>query len=131
MAQQPIEMILLHQWASYMAIAIGVVDTDGNLVYYNEPAEAILGQRFDEAGELNAQELAGILAPTDLDGELIPMDEVPLVAALFERRPGHRRMRIRGFDGSWREIELSAIPVIGQGDRLLGAMTTFWEAGPE
>ncbi len=37
MAQQPIEMILLHQWASYMAIPIGVIDVEGNLVYYNEP----------------------------------------------------------------------------------------------
>jgi PAS domain-containing protein len=130
-AQQPIEMILLHQWASYMAIPIGVVDTDGNLVYYNEPAEAILGRRFDEQGELNAKELADTFATTDAAGEPIPQDEIPLVVALVERRPNHRRLRIRGFDGLWREIESSAIPIIGQGGRLLGAMTTFWEALPE
>ncbi len=31
MAQQPIEMILLHHWASYMAIPIGVVDLEDDL----------------------------------------------------------------------------------------------------
>jgi PAS domain-containing protein len=125
-AQQPIEMILLHHWASYMAIPIGVFDAEGNLVYYNEPAEAVVGTRFDEAGEINASEFASLGVPTDLEGRAIPNDELPTPIALTEGRLAHRRLRIRGLDGSWRQIESTAFPIVGQGGRLLGAIT-IWE----
>ena len=127
MAQQPIEMILLHHWASYMAIPIGVVDIDGNLIYYNEPAEAIIGTRFDDAGVINAADFAEIGETTDLDGKPLKNSELPLVIALTEQRLAHRELRIRGLDGKWRSIESSAFPVIGQGGRHLGA-ATFWRA---
>lgn len=127
MAQQPIEMILLHLWASYIAIPMWVVDVDGNLVYYNEPAEQLLGRRFDEAGEINANELAEIFVTTDLDGEPLAAKEIPLVIALSERLPAHRQLRFRGFDGLWHDIEVAALPIEGQGGRLLGALAAFWE----
>jgi len=126
-AQQPIEMILLHLWASYIAIPMWVVDVDGNLVYYNEPAEQLLGRRFDEAGEINANELAEIFVTTDLDGEPLAAKEIPLVIALSERLPAHRQLRFRGFDGLWHDIEVAALPIEGQGGRLLGALAAFWE----
>ncbi len=130
MAQQPIEMILLHQWASYMAIPIGVVDVEGNLIYYNEPAEPIVGRRWDEVGEINASEFVELGEITDQDGEPIPSEQLPVVIALTERRLAHRRIRFRGLDESWHEIEAAAFPVIGQGGRLLGAVT-IWEADPQ
>ena len=49
-AQQPVEMILLRQVASYLTIPIWMMDSDGNLVFYNEPAETLLGIQFDEVG---------------------------------------------------------------------------------
>lgn len=127
MAQQPIEMILLHQWASYIATPIFVVDAEGNLIYYNDAAELIIGARFDDVGELNAGDLADFFVTTDLDGQPLPSHEIPLVIALEKRIPAHRRLRFVAIDGSSREIETAAIPVEGQGNRLLGAFTAFWE----
>ena len=46
------ELILVKHWASYTAIPIFIVDADGNLAYYNESAEQIIGRSFDEAGEI-------------------------------------------------------------------------------
>ena len=129
MAQQPIELILLHHWASYMAIPIGVLDTEGNLVYYNEPAEALLGSRFDDVGEINAKEFTELGSPTGVDGEPLATEELPLVIALTEARLAHRTLRFRGLDGAWREMESAAFPVIGQGGRLLGAVA-IWEPRP-
>ena len=40
MAQQPIELILLKQVASQLALPIFLVNPGGDLLYYNEPAEA-------------------------------------------------------------------------------------------
>ena len=48
MAQHDVEMIVLKQVASYLAMPIFLVDLKGNLLYFHEPAEAILGRRYDD-----------------------------------------------------------------------------------
>lgn len=131
MAQQPIEMILLHLWASYIAVPTWITDAEGNLVYYNEPAEALVGRPFDEAGEIKAADLADVFVTADLEGEPLPVAEIPTMVALTKRVPAHRELRFRAFDGSWRHIELSALPIEGQGGRLLGSLTAFWETDTE
>lgn len=129
MAQEPIEMILLKHWASYLALPVWLTDPDGSLVYYNEPAESILGRRFDDAGEIPADRLAEIFVTEDEEGRDLPASDLPLVRALTEGVPAHRVLRIRALDGSSRVIEVTAIPILGQGGRRLGAMATFWERG--
>jgi len=130
MPQQPIELILTRQWASYLVVPVWVMGENGHLVYYNEPAEAVLGRRFDEAGEMPAEELATIFQTTSEDGSRLDSDSLPINIALLERRPAHRRLRIRGLDGEWRLVDASAFPIEGQGGRHLGAVAIFWEAEP-
>ena len=127
MAQHPIEIILLKQLARYLAVPIWIAGPDGTLLYYNEPAEDILGIRFDEAGELPVDILAERFVTTDLDGSTLSTADLPIAIALGKQQPAHRSMRIRGLDGSWRTIGVTSLPIVGQGDRLLGAMATFWE----
>lgn len=127
MAQHPVEIILLQQWASLMAVPVWITGADGRLVYYNEPAEPIVGVRFEDAGELPADELADRFEMCDVDGTPLSNDDRPLMIALTKQMPAHRRMRILGADRQWREIEVTAIPINGEGNRHLGAMATFWE----
>jgi len=54
---KPIQLILARQLASGMATAIMLFDAQGNLVFYNEPAEPILNTRFDETGEIKVDDL--------------------------------------------------------------------------
>jgi PAS domain-containing protein len=129
MAQHEIEVILARQLASYLAIPIFLVDLQGTLLFYNEPAELILGRRFDETGKVPLQEWSTIFTPTDEEGASIPAEELPLVVALTQGRPAHRGMYIRGLNGVPRQIEVTGIPLFGQGDRHLGAMALFWEVG--
>jgi len=51
-----IEVILSRHLASCLAMPIFIVDPVGNLLFYNEPAELILGRRFEETGEMPASE---------------------------------------------------------------------------
>lgn len=51
-AQKELEVILARQLTSYLSIPAFIVDPDGTLLYYNEAAEAVLGRRFAETGEL-------------------------------------------------------------------------------
>ena len=52
MAQQPLELILARQFADSMIMAVFIVDPEGNLLFYNEAAEDILGIRFSETGSM-------------------------------------------------------------------------------
>jgi len=45
-----IEMILNRQLADCLAIPVFITDTIENLVFYNEPAEGILGKRYEDTG---------------------------------------------------------------------------------
>lgn len=127
MSQKEIEIILARQLASYLAIPIFIVDPEGTLLYYNEPAEAILGRRFAETGELRLDEWATAFTPTADDGRPLPPEALPLVVALRRREPAHRSFWIRGLDGVRRHIEVTALPVVGQAGRYLGGIAFFWE----
>jgi PAS domain-containing protein len=128
MSQKEIELILIRQLASYLAMAVFIVNADGNLVFYNEPAERILGHRFDETGEMAATAWATAWTPTDEKGESLAPEALPLWIALHDRRVATSRFWIRGFDNVPRYIEVVAFPLLGQGERHLGAVSLSWEA---
>ncbi len=125
--QQSIEVILMRQLASYLVMPMFLADPIGNLLFYNEPAEALLGRRFDEIGPMGLEVWSTIFKPTDDNGAPIPPDEVPLVVALQHRRPAHSTLYITGLDGVSRRLEVTAFPLVGQGGRHLGAVAMFWE----
>lgn len=128
MWKKEVEVVLARQLASYLAMPIFIADTEGNLLFYNEPAEIILGRRFQETGELPASELAQIFQTTDESGAPVPAQELPVMIALQERRPAHRSFSIRGMDGKARNLEATAIPLIGISNRFMGVFVLFWEA---
>jgi PAS domain-containing protein len=130
MAQKAVELILMRQLASYLAVPIFLVDPEGNLLYYNEPAEQLLGRRYDETGELPIAEFSTAFTPTAEDGSPIAGEELPLSLALEKWHPAHRVLAIRGFDGVVRRIAVTAFPLEGQGRRRLGAVAIFWEERP-
>jgi PAS domain-containing protein len=127
MSQKEIEVILTRQLASYLAMPIFIVDPRGTLVFYNEPAEAILGCRFDETGSLSLDEWSQLFKPADAQGVPLLSGERPVLIAVRERRPSHRDFWICGVDNVLRHIEVTAFPLIGQADRYLGAVAIFWE----
>jgi len=127
MPQQEIEMILLRQLASYLAMPIFVVDPEGALVFYNEPAELILGKRFEETGAMPMSAWAALFEPTDAAGVPLAPKELPLAIALAEQRPAHGVIWIRGLDNVQRQLEGTCFPIIGQANRFLGAIAIFWE----
>jgi PAS domain-containing protein len=127
MSQKEIEVILTRQLASYLAMPVFLVDTQGTLIFYNEPAEVILGRRFQETGETPVEEWSTVFKPTDEQGVPLPPEALPLVIAITKRRPSHSSFYIHGLDNVRRHIEVTALPLIGQANRHLGAVAIFWE----
>jgi PAS domain-containing protein len=126
----PIQIILTRQLAGYLSVPFFLVDPEGNLLFYNEPAEIILGKRFDETGAMTAAEWSSVFIPLDEQRKPMPPAELPLRIALAEKRPAYRRLYIQGLNGLHRYIEVAAIPIVGLEGELLGAAALFWELPP-
>ena len=127
-APKPIQLILARQLASSLAVPILLVDTEGTLVYYNEPAEAILDQRFEETGEMRVDAWSKIFAVEDEFRMPIVQADRPTMLALSERRPFSRTVWMRCGHREWWHVNITAFPLIGEGSQFLGAQMIFWEA---
>jgi PAS domain-containing protein len=127
-AQHPVEMILTRQLAGYLSVPVVLVDTTGTVIFYNEPAERILGVRFEETGPIDPKEADRLIELSD--DPAVESSDVgrPLEIALGERRPAHaHRFMLRRTDRVRLQIEITAFPLIGQEGKLLGAVAMFWE----
>jgi len=89
----PIQIILMRQLAGYLSVPLFLVDPKGNLLFYNEPAEALLGRRFDETGAMPAEEWSTVFTPVDDEGRPIPAARLPLMITLDRHRPAYQRYR--------------------------------------
>jgi len=127
MAQQEIELILSRHWASYLNTPVFLVDPDGNLLFYNESAELLLGRRFAETGKMSPNEWGTIFRLRDEEHRRLPPDEVPLTIALRQQRPVHMRLWMEGLDHIERHIQTTCLPLIVEANRFLGAIAIFWE----
>jgi PAS domain-containing protein len=125
--QQNLVLILARELADKLATAMFVVDADGRLVYFNERAADILGAPFATAGRMHQEEWSEGFKPTDLGGNPLPPEELPLVVAVSEGTPSHRTFRIEARDGTIREIAATAFPLFAHEDELVGAAAIFWE----
>jgi PAS domain-containing protein len=129
--QKSLVLILAREFASQLAMPMFVADGDGTLIFYNEAAEYILGKSFSEVGELTARELVDTFDIENADGEFLEPEERALGIAFFEKRPVHAQRRIRGVDGVWRSIAITAFPLMTGPDELGGVVAIFWENGEE
>ena len=123
---RPIELILARSLMASLATPAFLVDVAATLVFFNDAAAGMLGVRFEEAGPMSADDWGTRFAPA---GSGLPIAELPLLIALNQERPVHRRLRIRSATGCVHRIEVTAIPIGGSGG-VRGAMALFWESPP-
>jgi len=126
-ASKSLQIILARQLASCMATAIMLFDAQGNLVFYNEPAEAMLNTRFDETGEIKVDDLLRVVTVADESREPLPPEARPGRVARLERRPITRTIWMSCNGGPWRRVQATAVPIIGEENELHGVMQFFWE----
>jgi PAS domain-containing protein len=120
-------LILAREFASNLAFPVLITDADGSLVYFNEPAERLLGRTFAETGEMQATEWETLFSTEELDGSPLALSGMPAGIALLERRPAHHSFAIRGLDGVRREISVTALPLLATATRLVGVVAVFWQ----
>jgi PAS domain-containing protein len=129
--QRNLVLILARNFAAQLATSVFLVDDEGTVIYYNEAAGRALGRRFIEGHGMPASEWSTVFAPRDADGEPIPLERIPLGAAIIRRQPAHGVVQIRSAEGEDRRIEVAAFPLFAHSDDFVGAIAIFWELGEE
>jgi PAS domain-containing protein len=127
----PIEIILNRQLADCLAIPVFITDTIGNLLFYNESAEDILGKRYEDTGEMPVEEWSTIFKSRDENGRLLDAEELPLVIALLHQRPAFKTFWIENLQGKTEKIAVTAYPIIGRTNQFVGAVAIFWRVHDE
>ena len=124
--QKQLVLILARAFASNLSTPALLTDANGYLVFYNEAAEAVIGRRFSETGEMPFDEWIAAFEPRTSDAQPLPPEHRPTRVALDERRPAHLRYLVTSADGVEREIEVSALPLFAHTDELVGVIVIFW-----
>src|SRR5947209_20242834 len=103
-----------------------VLDPDGTLVYYNEPAEELAGKPFARLGEIKVREWGASFSPENVDGSPLELDTLPPGVALLKREAAHDTFRITVPGGTKRTIAITAFPLFARHDEFVGALAIFW-----
>ena len=131
MAGASLEIVLMKQLASCLAVPILVVDQQLDLVFFNESAEPILGRRFEETGAIQRSEWSSVFRTTDASGAAIPPEKRPLAIAIDRHKPAHSRFGLTGLDGVARQVEGISFPLETERAGLVGAVSIFWEVSEQ
>ena len=124
--QKHLILILARELASNLATPTLIADEGGQVVFYNEAAEPVLGGPFAELGEVHIDELAGSFSPRTREGEPLDVAELPGRVALDQHQADHVRLWITSRDGVEREISVTAFPLFAHADEFVGVVIIFW-----
>lgn len=127
MSSREIEVILSRQWADSLSTAVFIVDPEGNLIFYNEKAENLLGMRYEDTGAMPVSEWSSIFTPRGDDGNELAPEDLPLVQTLAKQRPAHGEFWIKSLKGKNHKISVTSFPIMGKPSRFLGAIAIFWK----
>jgi PAS domain-containing protein len=124
--QKELVLILARAFASNLSTPTLLTDASGNLVFYNEAAEAVVGRRLSEIGEVPLEDWLAGFEPRTAGSEPLAPERRPSRIALEERRPAHLQYVVTSTDGVEREIEVSAFPLFAHTDEFVGVIVIFW-----
>jgi PAS domain-containing protein len=127
MSPHAIEIILSRQLADCLSVPVFIVNPEGTLIFYNEPAEEILGQKFEDTGPMPVGEWGTAFFPHDEDGNALAPEELPLVQTIQNEVPAHKILWIKSLKGNSVKISVTSIPIIGRSNNFSGAMAIFWD----
>tara|TARA_R110002126_G_scaffold11330_9_gene51159 strand:- start:97 stop:495 length:399 start_codon:yes stop_codon:yes gene_type:complete len=127
MSAHEIEIILSRQLADSLTVPVFIVNPQGTLIFYNEPAEKILGKKFENTGPMPVDDWGTSFFPQDEDGNDLAPEELPLVQTIRNKVPAHKTFWIKALNGKYTKISVTSIPIIGRSKKFSGAMAIFWD----
>lgn len=103
-------MILARQLAELVEVPTVIVDPDGNVLYCNESAAALVGRSDDPE-----------------DPPVATWLHEPCTTALRQVRPVHIRVAVATTDGGRRVVAVTVFPLTSAAGHRCGAMAVLWD----
>ena len=128
-ATRRLPLILARELAANLATPLAIIDGEGTLVFFNEPAERIVDATQSEMGELTEEEWRSRFRADLPDGTPATLDDMPTVRARRDRTPAHATLVITTRDGV-RTLEVTAIPLLVGDTQLARVVAGYWEPEP-
>lgn len=122
-----VTLILARELATNVSTPMLLLDRQGTLVFWNEPANVVFGAPFHEVGELPATDWDGRWPVADEHGEPISLLSTKLSNVILNRTPGHQTIKVTGLDGIQRKLEATAFPLFDNRNDFIGALAVFWQ----
>lgn len=126
MGQKALTLILGRELAANLATPMFLIDAEGQLVYFNEAAEEVIGRTWADVGEISSLEFGAMLDLQDIDGGQMRRRDTPTSLSFNERRPAHAVLQAKMSDGSRKVVEVTAYPLFARTDEMHGVVTIFW-----
>jgi PAS domain-containing protein len=124
--QKHLVLIIAREFAANLATPTVIADDEGTVVFYNEPAEELVGLKFAESGEMPMDEWTASLMPRTREAEPLPPEHRPARVALDHKRPSHLGFRFTSADGVDRDVAVTAFPLFAHADEFVGIVAIFW-----
>lgn len=125
--QRALALIVARELASNLATPMFLIDGAGDLVFYNDAAELLVGRGFGEVGAMSSLAWGEALRLRHPDGRELRRRDSPPGIAFQQRKPAHGTLLATGFDGVDRVCEVTAYPLLGRNDEMHGVVAIFWE----
>jgi hypothetical protein len=119
----------MRQLASGLAVPMLLVDETATCSSSTSRPRCCSASASTTSARCRSSGAARIFAFRDEQGNPLPPDQPPLVVAMRERRPVHRCVSMRGFDGVDRAIEVTPSRCSARRP-LIGGVAMFWERKP-
>ncbi len=113
--------------AESVTLPMFIADSDGNLIFYNEAAEQLVGRPFMDNGSISAAEWQRMFNVRDRTDNPFPLESMPGWIAVQGARPAMGHMRFTAADSSDRLIAVCAFPLFTSQEQFEGALLLFWE----
>jgi PAS domain-containing protein len=124
--QRNLILILARAFASQLATAVYLLDSEGTIIYYNEAAEHLIGRPFIEGAGAKAEDWMGRGRPLDEEGREVPIESLPLGRTMLKREAAYGITMFRTADGEYRRIENVTFPLFAHTDDFVGVIALAW-----
>ncbi len=126
-ALKSLALIRAKHLAESVTTPVLLADGEGNMIFFNEAAEELLGSRFTDVGPQPAEDWQQRFKVRARDDSPFPLEAMPGWIALQGERPGLGHLRFTTLEGADRFIAVCAIPLFAQATQFEGAMILFWQ----
>ena len=103
-----------------------LADAEGNLIFYNEAAEALLGKPFVDKGSLSPADWQRSFDVRDRDDHPFALESMASWMSVQNEQPSLGHIKFSSADGTDHLVATCAFPLFTEQERFEGALILFW-----